>query len=42
MPEVVEKPEERSVEDLLDRFEESLKDIKNGNTSGITSESGSE
>lgn len=32
MPETVEKPEDRSVEELMDRLKQSMKDIKEGNT----------
>ena len=42
MPEAMGKPEERSVEELLERFEQSLKDIKNGRTTLISSEDDSE
>jgi len=36
MPETVEKPEDRSVKELIERFEQSLRDIKEGRTSKIT------
>jgi hypothetical protein len=35
MPETVEKPEDRSVEELLERFKKSAKDVAEGKTSGI-------
>lgn len=35
MPETVEKPEDRSVEELMEGLKQSMKDIKEGNTLSV-------
>jgi hypothetical protein len=35
MPEAVEKPEDRDVDELLEGLKESMQDVKDGNTSTI-------
>lgn len=35
MPKAIEKPEERNVEELLERFKESAKNVAEGRTSKI-------
>jgi hypothetical protein len=35
MPETVKKPEDRNVEELLERFKESAKDVVEGRTSKV-------
>lgn len=35
MPETVKKPEERDVEELLERFKESARDVVEGRTSKV-------
>jgi len=35
MPKTVEKPEDRDVEELLDRFKESAKDVVEGKVSSV-------